>query len=396
MRKIYPRQLFSAAAAFLALNLNAHAAGNGAQGELQAIVDETIRPIMRQNEIPGMAVAITIGGERYFFNYGVASKESGQAVTENTIFEIGSVSKTFTATLGALAQVRGKLSLSDSASKYLPALTGSAFDEIKLLELATYTAGGLPLQFPDEVTDQDEMIAYYKNWQPTYAPGTNRVYSNPSIGLFGYLAARSMGEPFDDLMEGTLIPMLGLKDTYVKVPNERMGDYAYGYSRTGKPVRVNPGMLASEAYGVKTTAADMIRFAEANLDGAELDAELQHAIKATHTGYYRVGGMIQGLGWEMYPGDAGLDRLLSGNTSEMAFEPNTVDKLSQSQSHREDMLINKTGSTIGFGAYVVFAPARNIGIVMLANKNYPNPVRVEAGYRLLKALENLPSVPGGR
>lgn len=51
------------------------------------------------------------------------------------------------------------------------------------------------------------------------------------------------------------------------------------------------------------------------------------------------------------------------------------------------MLINKTGSTNGFGAYVVFVPARQIGVVMLANRNLPIPERVRAAYQILKALD---------
>ena len=64
-------------------------------------------------------------------------------VTENTLFEIGSVSKTFTATLAGYALANGKLKLSDPANQYLPALRGDTFDHISLLNLGTYTAGGL-------------------------------------------------------------------------------------------------------------------------------------------------------------------------------------------------------------------------------------------------------------
>ena len=197
---------------------------------LDRVVDDAIAPIMAKNRVPGMAVAVTARGQRSLSYYGVASKESGQKVTPDTLFEIGSISKTFTATLAGLAQARGALALADPASKYLPALAGSSFDGISLLDLATYTAGGLPLQFPDDVTDQDRMIAYFKRWRPAYAPGTRRLYSNPSIGLFGYLAARSMGEPFEDLMERKLFPALGLAHTFIRVPPGQMGHYAQGYT----------------------------------------------------------------------------------------------------------------------------------------------------------------------
>ena len=113
-------------------------------------------------------------------------------MTPETLFEIGSVSKTFTATLAGYALTEDKMRLDDRASQHWPALQGSRFDGISLLDLATYTAGGLPLQFPDSVQkDQAQIRDYYRQWQPTYAPGSQRLYSNPSIGLFGYLAARN-------------------------------------------------------------------------------------------------------------------------------------------------------------------------------------------------------------
>ena len=89
---------------------------------LKPLVDAAIRPLMQQQDIAGMAVAITLKGQPHYFNYGLASKEGKKAVDADTLFEVGSVSKLFTATLGAYAQASGKLSLNDPASRYLPAL----------------------------------------------------------------------------------------------------------------------------------------------------------------------------------------------------------------------------------------------------------------------------------
>jgi beta-lactamase class C len=333
-----------------------------------------------------MAVAVTVRGKRSLFHYGVASRESGQKVTDDTLFEIGSLSKTFTATLAGLALARGVLALADPASKYLPALAGGSFDDISLLDLATYTAGGLPLQFPDDVTDEAQMTAYFKNWRPAFAPGTRRLYSNPSIGLAGYLVAKSMGAPFDDLMQRELFPALGLARTYIKVPRAQMDHYAYGYAKADEPIRVNPGVFDAEAYGVKTTAADMIRFVEANIDGAGLDATLRRAIAATHTGYYKVDDMTQGLGWEMYDYPTPLDRLLAGNSADMALNVHAVRRLAPPAPPRPDMLLNKTGSTNGFGAYAAFVPKMRLGVVILANRNFPIADRVKAADTILAAL----------
>ncbi|MHC8338434.1 class C beta-lactamase [Pseudomonas sp. HLT2-19-2] len=357
-----------------------------AQDQIETVVNAAIRPVMQAQAVPGIAVAITVNGQSHYFNYGVASKENGKAVTKDTLFEIGSVSKTFTATLAAYAQSTGKLSLSDKASIVLPELRGSAFDNINVLQLGTYSAGGLPLQFPGDADAPDKMLSYFKQWKPTYAAGTHRQYSNPSLGLFGYLAAKSMGQPFDELMEKSLLPKLGLKHTYLKVPQAEMGLYAQGYNKDDKPVRVGPGALDSEAYGVKTSAADLIRYVEANMKPTSLEDPLQRAVATTHSGYYKVGEMTQGLGWEFYNYPVTLDTLLAGNSTQMAMEAHEVQWLTPPQPQPKNVLINKTGSTSGFGAYVAYVPSKDIGIVILANKNYPNPERIKIAHKILSAL----------
>lgn len=354
---------------------------------MPALVDATIRPLMAEYQIPGMAVAISRNGQAHYFNYGLARLDEQQPVTADTLFEIGSISKTLTATLAGLAQAKGTLRLSDSVGQHLPELRGSPLEHASLLNLGTYTAGGLPLQFPDSVTDPASLLAYYRHWQPEYAAGSHRRYSNPSIGLLGLLTAQSMNQPFPALMEGTLFPALGMQHSYIQVPAAQMARYAYGYSKDNQPVRVSPGMLDAEAYGVKTNAKDMLRFVQANLSPAGLNADLQRAIATTHRGYYRVGEMTQGLGWERYAYPISLKHLQAGNAPAMALEAQETTRLTPAEIEPGDSLFNKTGSTNGFGAYAVFIPSQNLGLVLLANKNYPNAARIKAAYAILSALD---------
>ncbi|KWU52717.1 class C beta-lactamase [Pseudomonas palleroniana] len=355
--------------------------------DMRQVVDSSVQPLMQQQGIAGVSVAVVNKGQVQYFNYGMASRETQKPVTEDTLFEVGSVSKTFTATLGGYAQATGKLKLSDKASEHLSALTGSAFDGISLLQLATYTAGGLPLQFPDAADSAATMLNYFQHWKPTYAPGTQRLYSNPSIGLFGYLTAQSLGQPFNAAMEKTLLPKLGLKNTYVSVPAARAGDYAQGYDSAQKPVRVGPGALDSEAYGIKTSSQDLARYVIANLHPQTLGKPLQQAIATTQTGYYTVNGMTQGLGWESYPYPITLQALIDGNSTPMAMEPHKVQWLSTPRVQPANVLFNKTGSTRGFGAYVAYVPSKDIGVVILANKNYPNAERVKVAHAILSAMD---------
>jgi beta-lactamase class C len=355
--------------------------------QIAAAVDRAFRPLMTEHDVPGMAVALTVDGRQHVFSYGAASKEKKTPVTQDTLFEIGSISKTFTATFAAYAQALGKLSLDDRPGKHMPQLRNSAIDAASLLHLGTYTAGGLPLQFPNTVTNNAEMAAYFRQWQPSAAPGAQRRYSNPSIGLFGHVAGLAMNGDFAALVETELFPRLGLGRSYIRVPDAAMKDYAWGYSKANKPIRVNPGVFDAEAYGVKSTAADMIRFVAANLRPETLEAPVRRAVEGTHVGYFRTGEMVQGLGWEQYPYPVALDRLLAGNASTMAMDAHAATKLTP-QIPSEPTLFNKTGSTNGFGAYVAFVPAKNIGIVMLANKNVPIPARIAAAHAVLEQLSS--------
>ncbi|SFI28661.1 beta-lactamase class C [Collimonas sp. OK307] len=368
------------------LAASSYAASAADQSKMKDAVDTTIQPLMQKYGIPGMAIAVTINGENYFYNYGVASKETLERVTNKTLFEIGSLSKTFTATLASYAQVNGNLSLSDNASKYLPSLHGSSFDNVSLLNLATHTAGGLPLQVPDNIDNTDQLMDYFKHWEPDHAAGTYRKYSNLSIGMLGMITAKSMNMSFEDALEKKLFPELGMTHSYINVPADQMKDYAQGYNVKDAPVRLNPGILESEAYGVKSGSADLIRFIDSNIQAGKSSEKLQRAITATHTGYFRSGEFTQDLIWEQYPYPAELKQLLAGNDPTVIYQGTVATKLNPPLPPRGDVLINKTGSTNGFSTYAAFVPSKKIGIVILANKSYPNDQRVTAAYQILTQL----------
>ena len=378
---------FAFAVLFVLCATNAFSyAANDPQKKIQSAVDANLRPVMAKYGIPGMAVGVTVAGKPYIFTYGVASTATRQPVTRDTLFEIGSVSKTFTATLATYAQITGDLSLSDKTSKYLPALQGSPFGNVSLLNLGTHTPGGLPLQLPDNIKNNDELMHYLKDWRPAYPAGTHRTYSNIGIGTLGWITARSMGKDFSAVMEQRLFPGLGMKSSYIHVPKSAMANYAQGYTRGNTPIRMDSAVLSAEAYGVKTTAPDMIRFVEDNINSFGLEQKLQRAVAETHTGYFQAGPMTQDLIWEQYPYPVTLEALLEGNSAAMAFHAIPVTEMKPPETPQEDVWINKTGSTNGFGAYVAYVPEKRLGIVILANKNYPNDARVTAAFNILKAL----------
>ena len=347
-------------------------------------VDTTVKPLMAKNGLPGMAVGVVADGKPFFFYYGLANKQTAQPVSARTLFEVGSISKTFNATLASYAQRRGFISLSDKVEKYLPSLRGTPFGEVTLLNLGTHTAGILPLQVPDGIDNDGQLFDYLEDWRSANAPGTVRVYNNISIGTLGLIVSRSMHEDYATLMDRRLFPELGLSNTYVEVPSDEMTDYADGYRENGAPVRMTPGELWKEAYGVRTTAGDLVRFMQANMGEIALNDGFERAIAATHTGYFQAGVMTQDLVWEQYPWPAALSTLLAGtDMAEGVVPAHTIDPPLPPQLN---VWINKTGSTNGFGAYIAFVPSKQMGIVLLANKNYPLNERVKAAFEILSQL----------
>jgi beta-lactamase class C len=366
--------------------MGAAAAAVATPVSVASTVTRAVQPLMQRYHIPGMAVGIVADGRIYVYTYGVSSKTTKQPINAATLFEIGSVSKTFTATLASYESLRGTLALSDMASADLPALRGSNFDRVSLVNLGTHTAGGLPLQVPDDVTNDAQLMSYLQHWKPAYPPGTYRVYSNVGIGLLGFITAARAHEDFSALMQRAILSPLGLQHTYLNVPPGQMANYAQGYTSDDKPIRMRAGELAAEAYGVRTTAGDMTRWLEANLEMLPVAATLRHALTDTQTGYYRSGPFTQDLIWEQYPYPVTLAQLEDGNSPKMLFDPNPATALVPPLQPGGDMLIDKTGSTNGFSAYIVYVPSKKIGVVLLANKSYPISARVSTAYAILSHL----------
>src|SRR3546814_21067221 len=102
------------------------------------------------------------------------------------------------------------------------------------------------------------------------------------------------------VMERQLFPLLGLHDSYIDVPKEKMGNYAQGYDKANLPVRVNPGVLANEAYGVKTTAKDLIHYVKLSINSSQGEGALDKILRDTRVGYFKLGDMTQDLIWEQY------------------------------------------------------------------------------------------------
>lgn len=331
-------------------------------------------------DIPGLIVGVTHNGEHRFYQAGVASTADHRSVTPDTLFELGSISKIFNVTLAALVEERGELSLDAQVSDYLRSLQGSAAGALTLMDLATHHSGGLPLQVPEDARTVEQFIAWLRGWQPP-EPGA-RSYSNISIGLLGHITADAMGMSYADAAETVLFPALGLKDTWIDVPSAAMDRYAYGYDRkTNAPIRVTPGVLDDEAYGVKSTARDMLTLLDVELGGSDVPPELRSVVARTQEGQFQTRLFTQAMIWEAYPWPADPDRMAEGNGYDFILQPQAMSSLDAAPD--QSLVLNKTGSTNGFGGYVALVPSEDLGVVVLANRNYPNEARVRATHEVI-------------
>ena len=356
------------------------------QARFERIATEIFAPIMAEHGVPGLALGVVIDGASHVFTAGVADPKTGRPVTVDTLFELGSVSKIFTVTLAARVEGDGLLDIDERVAAYMPDLDGTAFGDLTLAALATHATGGMPLHPPEGVTSTARLHAWLARWKPAAQPSGTRSYSNLSIGVLGALVADRLGTSYAAAMDGDLLPALGMDGTFVRIPEARQGDYAMGTNRDGRPTRMNVGFLVEEAYGLKSSVTDMTRFLAVALGVAGIDPGLAAALARTRTAYSDTAHYAQAMVWEGYPWPVDGAALAGGNALDMALKPQPLVPRAAPAEPEGSTYWNKTGSTSGFGTYVALLPAEGVGVVLLANRAFPNPVRAAATVRLIRAL----------
>lgn len=214
----------------------------------------------------GVVVAAIAGGDEGLRARGVAP---------DALFEIGSLTKVFTAILLADLALDGTLALDEPLQALLPDVRVPARDgEITLAHLATHSAGlpRLPPGFTRRALRQranpyawlreEDVLAALERTRLRARPGARVRYSNYGYGVLGIALSRRSGVPFEQLLERRVLAPLGLRDTGVDVPVARL---VGGHSRTGKPVSHWEGGAFAGAGALRSSAADLLRFARACL-----------------------------------------------------------------------------------------------------------------------------------
>ncbi len=325
----------------------------------ELVVIQAVDKFMTDLNVPGVAIGVFYNQNGQVYTFGVADKKTQKAVTGNTIFDIASLTKVFTATELAIQVESGRMAFSDSVAKYLPGLNqpGAPIQNVTLQELATHTSS-LPRTPPasgqNHPPNQKTLIHYFQNWRPDYPIGTHFLYSNIAYGLLGYTMARARGETYQQLIREDILKPLGMERTMIVVPPNLQQDYATGYKPDGEPAQRWPMVAWPGGGSLRSTANDMLSFLEANL-GARGTQELIEAMQTAQKPYYKVSQKLTiGLGWQLVHAN-GL------------------------------FYIDKNGGVPGFSSYIGMLPDKKIGVVILANKAKTNITAF--GRQLLRQLD---------
>jgi D-alanyl-D-alanine-carboxypeptidase/D-alanyl-D-alanine-endopeptidase len=296
-----------------------------------------------------LVIAVYQHGKVSFQGFGKVSDANQNTPDENTIFEIGSVTKIFTATLLAEMVDDGTVKLDDPISLYLPAGVTSPKKnghEITLENLATHTSGlpRLPDNLLPNAKDPQNPYADYTT-QKLYdslatvrlasEPGSKSVYSNYGFGLLGKILALKVGKPYEELIEENICAPLELKDTTISLSAEQKARLAPGHSPDGSVVPNWDFDALAGCGAMRSDAADLIKLVRANL--SESDSRVSRALNETHENHFQTMSGGIGLGWQ-------ISRTVEGQS-----------------------LLWHNGGTGGYVSFVGFDKENEIGVVILSS-----------------------------
>jgi D-alanyl-D-alanine-carboxypeptidase/D-alanyl-D-alanine-endopeptidase len=292
------------------------------------------------------------------FSFGNMSKAHNVPVNENTLFDIGSITKTFTTLLLADMVEQGIVNLTDPIEKYLPAsvkVPEFSGHKITLADLATHTSG-LPF-LPSNIWinnkvggminsnyTANQMYTALSNFTLTREPGSKFQYSDFGLGLLGYILSLKAGVPYEQLVKDRVLNVLGMNDTKITLSQSDIKNRFPVGHQDGREINTPTIPTVIEGAGAfRSTANDLLKYLSTNLGflHTKLDSaiQLQHLIR--HPGTYPPANPMNyseyvALGWRV---------LTNFGTETLAHE----------------------GEINGWEAFVGFTPIKQDGVVLLCN-----------------------------
>jgi CubicO group peptidase (beta-lactamase class C family) len=304
---------------------------------------------------PGQAIVVGLmdpTGQRFVAD----GSGAGARADRDTLFEIGSIGKVFTALILADMVNRHEVSLDDPAEKYLPKghhMPQRNGRQITLRDLSTHRSG-LPrmtddMGRADGVDDpfagygEDKLLAFLDRYTLTRDIGSQWEYSNLGAGLLGYLLGRAAHSDYETLLRKRITGPLGMKSTMITLKDKDAARLAPPFDRYMRPAKRWDMSLFAGAGGIRSSAADMLVFAKAVLDPrSPIAAAMKTALSARGPG--QAAEVEQALGWQ----------------------------IAHPRPDRE--LLMHDGQTGGYQTILILEPAKSRAVVALSNSQaQPSP-----------------------
>ncbi len=335
--------------------------------------DNLIESIMSLAHMSALSTAIVVDNELVYSNgYGLYDRENNKEATEETIYLVASISKTFTATAIMQLHEQRYLDLDEDVSNYLPfslrnpnhpddkitfrmllAHQSSLATDLPTFFTICYPAeleiSGYPYPFFEDLLTQDG-IQYRQQFWKDYAPGEDMYYSNIGYGLLGYLVEIISEQPFEEYCQEHIFDPLEMNNSSFKLNSLTIDNIAipYEYLQRSYFPYIHYSFLNYPAGELRTSAIDLSHFLIAIMNDGVYETtqiltpdsiEEMHAIQYQSNTY----NFQYGLGFQIW--------------------------ISSS-----DTIIGHTGGLFGVATKMVFSESENVGIIMFTNKAVENLV----------------------
>ncbi|MCB0729784.1 MAG: beta-lactamase family protein [Ignavibacteriae bacterium] len=341
----------------------------------ETTLEDEINQLAAENLKVGMVIGIIKKNqEKLIFTYGSKSREANEKPDENTVFDIGSMTKTFTATLLTEIYLNGTFT-DDTVDHYLPQnVEMPKYNDtvIRIVHLLTHTSGlprtpheagqtyPIPPKFNDENPYQnyttDMVYDYLTNYcQLNFEPGTYWEYSNTGFGLLGHLVGLVNNSTYEDVLQTKIFGQLGMSRSSLFLTEEQMTNYSLGYNTDLQNV---PYYLANDIFQgagfIKSTLNDLFKYLDAQIGLTQTN--LKNPMDMTHEPQAHIGTMgEQALAWFVLTLDDGQTIIYSG------------------------------GDTQGHSSYIGFNKSLSTGAIVLSNYAMHGP-QLTMGHKILEII----------
>lgn len=359
-----------------ALGIPLAALAQGDAPSWSARLDSLVMAELVRTKTPGAQVAVAWEGHVIISRgYGVADIETGRAVTPQTLFRVGSVTKMVTGAILAQLAVDGKVDLQAPISRYVTELEGRRVGAVTTHQLLTHTAGWIDNAVPYGRMGEGALGEVMREVTDTMfftEPGRVISYSNPGYSMAGYVAERAAGKRYGDLADDLVLRRMGMPNATFRPLRAMTHDFSQGHvgrpTNGGAVVRPFTENTAQWAAGfLMASAQDMARFSIAVMAKGQLEGEQlldSAAVRLLTTG----------------------DPVIPGNRSARyayGLQVRTSDP---------ETVWQHGGAINGFDAMVTMLPERGLAVVVLDNRSGA-PLRGIVDLAVLELTGVSPRIP---